>query len=153
MKKRGQAAMEFLMTYGWAILAAIIVIAILAIYFRPSSLVTENAVVTAPLYAVGTTINATSVQLEIRNNGGEDLNVTESTLTFSTPTLATCDDASANADNNMGTTLSAGASKVITYANCANMGTSTVTADVAITYTRPGSTLEQSSTGTISGRV
>jgi len=34
MIKRGQAAMEFLMTYGWAILAAIIVIGVLAIYFR-----------------------------------------------------------------------------------------------------------------------
>ncbi len=33
--KRGQAAIEFLMTYGWAILAAIIVIGVLAIYFRP----------------------------------------------------------------------------------------------------------------------
>ena len=32
MQKRGQAAMEFLMTYGWAILAAIIVIGVLA-YF------------------------------------------------------------------------------------------------------------------------
>ena len=34
MIKRGQAAMEFLMTYGWAILVAIIVIGVLAIYFR-----------------------------------------------------------------------------------------------------------------------
>ena len=29
--KKGQAAMEFLMTYGWAILAAIIVIGVLVI--------------------------------------------------------------------------------------------------------------------------
>lgn len=34
--KRGQAALEFLMTYGWAILAAIIIIALLAIYINPS---------------------------------------------------------------------------------------------------------------------
>ena len=31
-KKKGQAAMEFLMTYGWAILAAVVVIGVLA-YF------------------------------------------------------------------------------------------------------------------------
>lgn len=30
INKQGQAAMEFLMTYGWAILAAIIVIGVLA---------------------------------------------------------------------------------------------------------------------------
>jgi hypothetical protein len=34
--RRGQAAMEFLMTYGWAIIAAIIVIGVLAIYFKPT---------------------------------------------------------------------------------------------------------------------
>lgn len=39
MKRKGQAAMEFLMTYGWAILAAVIVIGVLAIYFRPSTVV------------------------------------------------------------------------------------------------------------------
>jgi uncharacterized protein (UPF0333 family) len=53
MKTKGQAAMEFLMTYGWAILAAIIVIGVLAIYFRPSALTSNNVIVTAPLYGVG----------------------------------------------------------------------------------------------------
>ena len=44
MKKRGQAAMEFLMTYGWAILVVLIAIAALAFFgvlnpgrFLPSS--------------------------------------------------------------------------------------------------------------------
>ena len=32
-KKKGQAAMEFLMTYGWAILAALIAIGVL-VYFK-----------------------------------------------------------------------------------------------------------------------
>ena len=36
MKRRGQAAMEFLMTYGWAILAAIIVIGVIAFYILPN---------------------------------------------------------------------------------------------------------------------
>ena len=38
MKKKGQAAMEFLMTYGWAILVVLIVIGVLAVYFKPSKL-------------------------------------------------------------------------------------------------------------------
>jgi len=36
MRTKGQAAMEFLMTYGWAILAAIIVIGILGYYYFSS---------------------------------------------------------------------------------------------------------------------
>ncbi len=43
MKKKGQAAMEFLMTYGWAILVVLIVIGVLAVYFKPSKL-TPNKV-------------------------------------------------------------------------------------------------------------
>jgi len=58
MKTKGQAAMEFLMTYGWAILAAIIVIGVLAIYFRPSTLTSNSVIVTAPLYGVGVAYGA-----------------------------------------------------------------------------------------------
>ena len=43
MTKKGQAAMEFLMTYGWAILAAIIAIAVLAYFgvFNPGRYASE----------------------------------------------------------------------------------------------------------------
>lgn len=39
MNKKGQAAMEFLMTYGWAILAAVVVIGVLAYFgvFNPGT--------------------------------------------------------------------------------------------------------------------
>lgn len=42
--KRGQAAVEFLMTYGWAILAAVIAIGVLAYFgvFSPKSYDTHN---------------------------------------------------------------------------------------------------------------
>jgi len=50
MKKRGQAAMEFLMTYGWAILAAVIVIAVLASFgvFSGDKYVPTTCVISAP---------------------------------------------------------------------------------------------------------
>ncbi|MBI5148842.1 hypothetical protein HZA33_04125 [Candidatus Pacearchaeota archaeon] len=49
-RKRGQAAMEFLMTYGWAILAAAVVIAALAAFgvFSPGKFVSARCTVTAP---------------------------------------------------------------------------------------------------------
>src|SRR3990167_2941907 len=70
-RRMGQAAMEFLMTYGWAILAAIIVIGVLALYFRPSGLTPESAFVGTPFYAKAASVTGTVVEIEIQNNGGE----------------------------------------------------------------------------------
>src|SRR3989344_3801876 len=48
--KKGQAAMEFLMTYGWAILAAIIAIGVLAYFgvFNPGRLAGPAGLVSPP---------------------------------------------------------------------------------------------------------
>ena len=69
--KKGQAAMEFLMTYGWAILAAIIVIGILGFYFFGRGILTPKAsVVTAPFYLNAQNVKtSTGVSLELKNNG------------------------------------------------------------------------------------
>ena len=81
-QKKGQAAMEFLMTYGWAILAAIVSIGALAYFgvFTSDSFATGPTVVSSPFY-----VNAWNVQkgiepdgavnLELVNNAGEDYNI------------------------------------------------------------------------------
>ncbi len=77
--KRGQAAMEFLMTYGWAILAAVIVIGVLASFgvFSPSKYVPTSCVLSAPFGCDKNQIAATTsaVSLVIRNGGGDSMNV------------------------------------------------------------------------------
>ena len=146
VKKKGQAAMEFLMTYGWAILAAIIVIAVIAIYFRPGTLVQNSVIVNAPFYGVGTTLAATQIEIEVRNQGGEDLTVVTPTLTFNSPTGATCSDPAAQDVN-------AGQAVVFTWTACSGLGTGTINADVTIGYRRPDSTLDLQSTGSLSGKV
>ena len=148
IKRRGQAAMEFLMTYGWAILAAIIVIAVIAIYFRPSALVQNSVIVNAPLYGVGTTISATQIQVELRNQGGEDITTTGATVTFNSPSGASC-----AAGSGIGA-LAAGSTQIITFGSCTGLSTGkTTSSDITITYTRPDSTLGLQSTGTVSGKV
>lgn len=78
MERRGQAAMEFLMTYGWAILAAVIAIAVLAYFgvFSPSRYIPNTCQITAPLGCNPDLTNATSGtpgHLDIRIvNGGAD---------------------------------------------------------------------------------
>ncbi|MBU0467334.1 MAG: hypothetical protein KJ718_04680 [Nanoarchaeota archaeon] len=147
MKRKGQAAMEFLMTYGWAILAAIIVIGVLAIYFRPSTLVTESAIVTAPLYAMGATISPTQIQLEIKNNGGESMITTAASVTVNTPAEGTCAAATGTG------ALAAGATQILNFNTCSFSAGDTVNADVEILFTRTGSELPLSSTGTITGKA
>ena len=148
INRRGQAAMEFLMTYGWAILAAIIVIAVIAIYFRPSTLVQNSVIVNAPFYGVGTTIAATQIQVEVRNQGGEALTTSAAALSFNSPSGAAC-----GAGTGVGA-VAAGATQVITFASCTGLTKgNTLNTDVAISYTRPDSSLTLQSTGSLSGKV
>jgi len=148
MNKKGQAAMEFLMTYGWAILAAIIVIGVLAVYFRPSTLTQNSVIVTAPLYGVGVALNTSNIYVEVKNQGGETLTTTSSTLTFNTPSGASC-----NVATGIGQ-VSASSNQVLDFSGCSSLSIgNTVNADIKITYMRPGSSLNLTSTGTLSGSV
>ncbi len=142
MKTKGQAAMEFLMTYGWAILAAIIVIGVLAIYFRPSTLTTPTFVVTAPFYGVGSTLSSNQAQLEVRNNGGETLTLVSASLSS-----GGCGAGSWSSPD----TIDAGETKIITFSSCTFSGS--VSSDVSIMYNRPGSELNLTSTGSLGGSV
>lgn len=145
--RKGQAAMEFLMTYGWAILAAIIVIGVLAIYFRPGSLATTQPVVNAPFYGVGATVSTSQVDLEIRNNGGEQLDIVDATISISQPTGETC-----NSAGNV-TGFNPGATTILSFDGCSLESGATFSADVTITYNRPDSSLNLTSSGQISGSV
>src|SRR3989338_8455864 len=77
MRRKGQAAMEFLMTYGWAILAAIVVIGVLAIYLNPNRITPSATFINPPITAENWNVDASDkdVNLEIANNGAEDVNI------------------------------------------------------------------------------
>jgi len=80
MERKVQAAMEFLMTYGWAILAAIIAIAVLAYFgvFNPGRYTTEICSVSAPFVCSDDSVASASdgVKLILRNGGDVDYNMT-----------------------------------------------------------------------------
>src|SRR3989344_5000931 len=152
MDRKGQAAVEFLMTYGWAILAAVIAIGVLAYFgvFSPGKYVTGSAIVNAPFY-----VNAWNVQesigtdgginIELRNKGGEDYNVYSlgvsgcGTFTPGTPQTVT---ASSTAIFQItcatGTGLTAG---------------NTFKGDITISYRKTGSSVDLTSTGTIAEKI
>lgn len=144
MQKKGQAAMEFLMTYGWAILAAVIAIGVLAYFgvFSPGKYVTGNAVVNPPFYVNAQNVKASAgVTLELRNNGGED-------YTIQSVIVSGC---GTNTDT---ASIAAGATAPITV-TCSPALTAgdSFKGDITISYRKTGSSVDLTSTGTISNKV
>jgi hypothetical protein len=112
MNKKGQAAMEFLMTYGWAILVLLVVIGALA-YFgvtKSSTMLPERTLFQAPLSNVDNAVislsqqtvsiafmNSKSVGISIPRTGifdskecsgpGQIINVTDKSLSEIAPNI------------------------------------------------------------------
>ena len=76
--KRAQAAMEFLMTYGWAILVVLIVVGALAYFgvLNPQNLIPEKCVFPTQLSCSDWRIvsgAAGTIQMILTNGGGKDM--------------------------------------------------------------------------------
>jgi uncharacterized protein (UPF0333 family) len=87
MERKGQAAMEFLMTYGWAILAAVIAIAVLAYFgvFSPGRYVPDACTLSPPLGCDTDNSIATGsvnmLNLTVTNTGADDITIVNVTAT------------------------------------------------------------------------
>ena len=143
MFKKAQAAMEFLMTYGWAILVVLVVIGALAYFgvLSPKKLLPDKCLFGPGIgtcndyMATGTTLT-----LELTNGFGETL-----TLVSEVADGGYCT-AAAGGDT---TDWTSGSEKTFTF-TCADMPAGDKTnEEVTITYTKAGGTL----THTISGQV
>ncbi len=78
--KKGQTAMEYLMTYGWAILIILIVGAVLAYYgiFNPAALTPKGGCTSGSLYIASTDWfydPSGNVTIRIENRAGQDVNL------------------------------------------------------------------------------
>jgi len=77
MKKKAQAAMEFLMTYGWAILVVLVVIGALAYFgvLNPQNLLPEKCTLPVGLYCKDYLISSAddTVTLKIENGMGHGI--------------------------------------------------------------------------------
>lgn len=75
--KRGQAALEFLMTYGWAIMVVLVVIGALSYFgvLNPSALMPERCTLTPGLGCDDFLINTNGVSLKISNSLGKAINI------------------------------------------------------------------------------
>ncbi len=161
--KRGQAAMEFLMTYGWAILAVIVVIGVLVAYgfFNPSRLTQETYALNAPFnvraaVVTGGAAGSANVQLDIINGAGEDITLQGISISGcgnSDPSSGTGDAANIGADNLQGAgthAMNSGAQEImiLTCSSAITVG-NLYKGDIALTYTKSGSSLNLQSTGSV----
>ncbi|MBX4196285.1 hypothetical protein KW805_01730 [Candidatus Pacearchaeota archaeon] len=146
-ERKGQAAMEFLMTYGWAILAAIIAIGVLAYFgvFSPGKYTTGSTVVNPPFYANAWNVKGNGINIEIKNNGGELYNITSLSIT---PDIGSC------TANDTQILIDAG-DAVERHIPCSGLPAvgSSVKGDISISYHKSGSTIDLTSTGTIAEKV
>lgn len=147
MQRKGQAAMEFLMTYGWAILAAIIAIGVLAYFgvFSPGKYLPEICTINAPLgceeHAIIAGSPTGSVRLIIRNGAGDS-------ITINSIGVSGC------ATDSTGWTVADGDVEDVTI-TCTGALTSgqKFSGDVTITYLKSGATINQTATGRVSGKA
>lgn len=147
--KRGQAAMEFLMTYGWAILVVLVAIGALAYFgvlspqrYLPTSCTISDQF-SCPEFKVN---SAGTVQVVLQNGKGVDLTGVTVGLSGSGVTCATS--AAQNIDD--------GKNAAFTVTCTAGIGSagSQFKSDVTVTYTASGSTLgARTATGQLIGRV
>lgn len=78
--RKGQSAMEYLMTYGWAILIVIVVAGVLAYYgvFSPGKLVGASVIGFSKVYVTQADFNSAGVlKVMVENRVGEEINVTK----------------------------------------------------------------------------
>ncbi len=75
--KKGQAAMEFLMTYGWAILVVLVVIGALSYFgvLSPSTLLPEKCTFPVGLSCSDFSVSASTINLIMLNGAGRDMAV------------------------------------------------------------------------------
>src|SRR3989338_5841340 len=79
MQKRGQAALEFLMTYGWIITTVLVAISALAYFgvLSPDKFVPRKCALESGIGCMDFKVQEDSVTLVLRNGKGEDITISK----------------------------------------------------------------------------
>jgi len=148
--KKAQAAMEFLMTYGWAILVVLVAIGALAYFgvLSPDKFLPAKCVLPAGLTCIDFKLDSATdtVTIVLRNGLGADLSAVSFTTTDGTDTCPI---------SNVGTVSNG---KDITLTTLTPFCTPFTTGskfnhDLVVQYTNDDSGLTKTATGTITGRA
>ena len=142
--KRCQAAMEFLMTYGWAILVVLAAIGALAYFgvLNPSRFIPETCTLppTSGIACLDFNVAPTSAQIFMMNGGGRDLSITSVAV--------------GNCSKNISVSFTDGASMLFNITGCSFGAVgSKVKEDLTVIYTESISGFTKSVTGSLTAKV
>jgi len=148
MKKRGQAAMEFLMTYGWAILVVLVAIGALAYFgvLTPEKFLPEKCLLSAGFFCKSFKVEAAAgITLLVESSLPTDITLTK--IEFKDKDTILC-------SGTYTTELKSGESSTFT-ASCTPSLTSgsRFKADIVITYDEVDGLTDLVKTGSILGKV
>ena len=143
--KRGQVAIEFLMTYGWAILAAVIVLGVLSMFgaFNPVLFSPSAATINPPFYLVAWSATEKEIALDIRNAGSESNLITNIEIDFNGGTCSTQPNYNMASGNNQAFSILCPLLK----------SKKSIKGDILVEYVKSSSNLAQTTKGTIEDRV
>ena len=144
--KKSQAAMEFLMTYGWAILVVIAAIAALAYFgvLSPAKLLPEKCILEAGVICNGYKVETTKITLVLGNS------VEGRNMRVNSVTVGAC-------SSTFNTTLTGGAPSDTTFivgGSCNNGAVKDrFKGDIAIGYTEISTNLTKTMYGSLNSKV
>jgi len=149
MNKKAQAAMEFLMTYGWAILVVLAAIGALAYFgvLSPDKFMPSKCMVTGGFSCVEYKITTTQVRFYLQNNLGADANITLVNVTNSNGVQCTVDGDPVWLNNGQKTTSSFNVSGL----NC--LTGNSFKGNIEVTYQKSEETETHIASGSISGKA
>ncbi len=155
--RKGQAAMEFLMTYGWAILVVLAAIAALAYFgvLSPARFLPERCDFPAGLTCVDKAVisgSANTITMAIRNNVGDTVNITSASV----PAGDNCGSVSAVTIGGVAPPVAVTNNQLVTVVVTCTTDLAVgdrMKSDLTLNYLRKETGLIHPSTGTISGAV
>ena len=151
MKTKAQSALEYMMTYGWAILIIVIVAAVLYSMgiFNPSSSSGTTATGFSPFVVLAQTCQLHGLAIQLGNNAGVAVTSVSGSITTSTGLAASTGTATVSLPN-----VPNGGSTVLNFTSngCSTSG-ARYSASITIDYTETNSLGAQSltATGTVAG--
>jgi uncharacterized protein (UPF0333 family) len=143
ISSKSQAAMEFLMTYGWAILVVLAAIAALAYFgvLSPEKLLPEKCILQPGIACVSHKVEPTKVTLVISNGLGR-------TITISSITVGGC-------SGTFSTTMLSGTDSTFVVGGSCNNGLAKdkFKADITLGYTEKDTNLTKTAYGNINTKI
>ena len=147
MKRKSQAALEFLMTYGWAILVVLVAVGALAYFgvLSPDKFLPAKCTLQSGITCIDHKATATSLVVVLQNSLGFDISLDKISATQ-------CPPIGTGVAGSVQASLSNGGKYTGTLTPCVNSG-SKYSGELNVTYTITDTQVQHTNRGDITTRV